>query len=109
MDINFNGFNERVLTFMADDPITPGCLVKMKESGTVTKADAGDNFLGICLNVRNGYAAVQVEGYVETGLTGEISVGDAVLTAASSGVQASETGKSYRVVYVGTGVVGFLL
>ncbi|MBQ6152981.1 MAG: hypothetical protein IJJ15_04460 [Ruminococcus sp.] len=109
MDINFNGFNEKVLTFMADNTVTEGCLVTMDESGAVTKASADGGFIGVCLNVRNGFAAVQVEGYAETDLTGEVSVGDAILVAASSGVKAAEEGKSYRVIYVGTGVVGFLL
>ena len=109
MDINFNGFNEKVLTFLADDLVTEGCLVTMSESGTVTKASDNDSFIGVCMNVRDGYAAVQVEGYVEADLTGEVSVGDAILTATTSGVQAAEEGKSYRVIYVGTDVVGFLL
>ena len=109
MDINFNGFNEKALTFMADDLVTEGCLVKMDESGTVTKASADDSFIGVCMNVRDGFAAVQVEGYVEIDLTGEVSVGDAILVATDSGVKAAEEGKSYRVIYVGTDVVGFLL
>lgn len=109
MDINFNGFHEKVLTFMADDLVTQGCLVTMSESGTVTKASADDSFIGVCMNVTDGFAAVQVEGYVEIDLTGEVSVGDSILVATDSGVKAAEEGKSYRVIYVGTDVVGFLL
>lgn len=109
MDINFNGFNEQVLTFMADDLVTEGCLVSLSESGTVTKASDDDSFIGVCLNVKDNYAAVQVEGYVEIDLTGEVSVGDQILNATTSGVKAAQTGKSYRVIYVGTDTVGFLL
>lgn len=109
MEINFNGFNEKVLTFMADDLVTEGCLVTMSESGTVTKASVDDGFIGVCMNVRDGFAAVQVEGYVEIDLTGEVSVGDVILTATDSGVKPAEEGKSYRVIYVAPDVVGFLL
>lgn len=109
MDINFNGFNEQVTTFMADNTVTEGCMVKMKSSGTVTKCAADDAFLGVCLNVRDGYAAVQVEGYVETASTGEISVGDSALAAAASGVKAAQSGSAYRVIFVGDDTVGFLL
>ena len=109
MDIGFNGFNEQVTTFEADSTVTEGCMVKMKSTGTVTKCSADDAFLGVCLNVRDGYAAVQVEGFVEAALTGEVTVGDSILVAAASGVKAAESGKSYRVLSVGTSTVGFLL
>lgn len=109
MDINFNGFNEQVITFKADDLVFEGCLVKMKESGVVTKATEDGEFLGVCLIARDGYASVQVEGYVEIDLTGEVDVGEVALCATTSGVKAAEAGKTYRVLFVGTDTVGFLL
>ncbi len=109
MDISFNGFNEEVLTFIADSSVTEGALVKMKASGTVEKASDGDGFIGVCLNVRNGYAAVQVEGYVECAFSGTADVGSAVLTAASTGVKSSASGKEYRIIFKDAGKIGFLL
>ncbi|MEE1104932.1 MAG: hypothetical protein UH083_03130, partial [Ruminococcus sp.] len=65
MNVNFNGYGENVLTFIADSSLTePGGFVKMTADGTVGKCSAGDIFCGVCVGLRGGYAAVQMSGYV---------------------------------------------
>ena len=65
MNVNFNGFGENAATFIADKTITEaGVPVKMKDNGTVAKCDASENFCGVCVSVRGGYAVVQLSGYV---------------------------------------------
>ena len=63
MTTNFNGFNEKVLTFECDTKITAGTPVKITANGKVAAAAAGDRFIGTCVYTRCGYAAVKVEGY----------------------------------------------
>ncbi len=66
MNVNFNGFGENAATFIADKTITEaGVPVKMKDNGTVAKCDASENFCGVCVSVRGGYAVVQLSGYVK--------------------------------------------
>jgi hypothetical protein len=65
MNVNFNGYGENVLTFIADSSLVePGGFVKMTADGTVGKCSAGDIFCGVCVGLRGGYAAVQMSGYV---------------------------------------------
>ena len=61
MNVNFNGFGENAATFIADKTLTEaGMPVKMKDNGTVAKCDASENFCGVCVSVRGGYAVVQL-------------------------------------------------
>ena len=61
MNVNFNGYGENVATFMADSTVTEaGIPVKVVSNGTVAKCESGDSFCGICVGVREGYAAVQL-------------------------------------------------
>lgn len=70
MTTNFNGFNEKVLTFECDTEINAGTPVKITANGKVAACSAGDRFVGICVNTRGGYATVQVEGFVSVSYTG---------------------------------------
>lgn len=66
MNVNFNGYGENAATFIADKTLTEaGVPVKMKDNGTVAKCDASENFCGVCVGVRGGYAVVQLSGYVK--------------------------------------------
>lgn len=64
MTTNFNGFNEKVLTFECDTEINAGTPVKITANGKVSVCAAGDRFIGIALGSRGGYASVMVGGYV---------------------------------------------
>ena len=70
-------------------------------------------FCGICKSVRNGYAAVQLKGYVQMPSTGSISLGYSKLAAAAGGkIKADSTnGREYLVVDFDStaNVVGFIL
>ena len=109
MDINFNGFEENILTFEAASGVQTGDIVKMSASGKVAKASADDTFIGICRGVRDGIAAVQLSGYAEAAKSGTVNVGYNKLAAASSGVKAAASGIDRLVIYSDDTTVGFIL
>ena len=109
MDINFNGYMENVLTMECTDTVDAGDFVKMSASGKVTKAAANDTFVGVCVGVDGGYAAVQLSGYIETAKSGTVNVGYNKLVAASSGVKTAESGIDRLVIYTDDATVGFIL
>ena len=109
MDISFNGYKENVLTFECESTVAAGKLVKMSASGKVANASADDDFIGVAVSVRDGYAAVQLDGYVETAKTGTVNVGYNKLVVAASGVKTAEAGIDRLVVYSGDSTVGFIL
>lgn len=111
--MGFMGFSENVLTFACDNTVKAGDAVKMKASETVTPAGDGDVLIGICLDVRNGYAAVQLSGYAEMEYSGTApTVGYAKLASAGSGkVKSGTSGREYLVLNVNaaSSTVGFIL
>lgn len=110
MNINFSGFNENVLTFECADDVKVGDSVDMLSSGKVYVAPAGKNFVGIAVAVRDGYAAVQVQGYCERNNVANIHVGLRYLVADSNnGVREATYGQGRWVIYSDDETVGFLL
>ena len=109
MNISFLGYQEHVLTFECESTVTAGKLVKMSASGKVAPAVANDAFIGVAVSVSEGYAAVQLDGYVEQPKSGTVNVGYNKLAAASSGVKAAESGVDRLVVYADDNIVGFIL
>lgn len=109
MNLKFSGFNENVLTFEYTGTLNPGDLVKMSASAKVTKATANGEFIGVCVNTRNGYASVQTAGYVEFKKSGTVNVGYNKLVAASDAVKTAESGIDRLVIYVDDTNVGFIL
>lgn len=110
MNIGFNGFNENTVTFEADASVFKGALVKMIDDNTVAACESGDKVCGICVNVREGYAAVQLKGYAEVAVSGAVNVGYQSLAAASSTtMQSDETGREYLVVSADTETAGIIL
>ena len=99
MDISLNGFGEKAVTFAAADGVLAGMPVKLTASGTVGPCAAGDVFCGVALNVRGGYASVQLGGYVILPFNGTApAVGYQSLAAAAGGkIAAGETGRSLLV------------
>lgn len=65
MKVSFNGFNEKTATFEAETGVTAGMPVKITENGVVGKCGENDSFCGVALNVRGGFAAVQLTGYIK--------------------------------------------
>ncbi len=111
MNVNFNGFGENAATFIADKTITEaGVPVKIKDNGTVAKCDASENFCGVCVSVRGGYAVVQLSGYVKVKSDKKIAVGYKKLSAtAVGGVSVTTTGREYLVLDSTDTSVGFIL
>ncbi len=113
MTTNFNGFNEKVLTFECDTEIKAGAPVKITANGKVAAAAAGDRFVGICIYTRCGYAAVQVEGYVTLPYTSTApTVNYAKLVAdGNGGVKADTNGSEAVVICVDTTAktIGFIM
>ena len=68
-NIKFTGYMENVLTFECEGAVEAGDLVNITASGKVGKASEGGAFIGKCVNQKNGIAAVQLGGYIETGKT----------------------------------------
>ena len=95
MGISFKGYGENVVTFNADSALTEaGVPVKMTADSTVGKCSANDKFCGICVNLRDGYAAVQIAGYAVFGATSKIAVGYKKLAATAAGKAAvNENGR----------------
>ncbi|MBD9050930.1 hypothetical protein [Ruminococcus sp.] len=111
MNVNFNGYDENVLTFEAGTNLkTAGVPVKMTDDGKVTACTSGDVFCGICLSLRGGYATVQLKGYVTMPAKSKIAVGYKKLAAGDgSAVASSTTGREYLVLNSTADSVGFIL
>lgn len=111
MNVNFNGAGENVLTFIADSSVTEaGIPVKVSADGTVAKCGANEPFCGICVGVRNGYAAVQIAGYAVFGATSKIAVGYKKLAATAAGKAAvNENGRELLVANSTATEVGVIL
>ena len=83
--------------------------MKMTSSGKVAVCSANDDFIGVCVSASGGYAAVQLDGYVEIAKSGTVNVGYNKLVAASTGVETAESGIDRLVIYVDDTNVGFIL
>ena len=107
----FVGYGESVLTFIADSSLEEvGQFVKIVYSGTVGKCEVGDTFCGLCLALRDGFAAVQLEGFAVAKTKSKIPIGYQCLVAGEQGsVIARPHGRDYLVVHSGNGEVGFIL
>lgn len=110
MNINFNGFNEKVLTFEADSTITqPNQWVKLTANGTVAQADASSKLVGVTVNVRGGYCGVMLSGTVTAKKSGDIALGYTKLVYTVNGIAAGTAGREHLVLSVTDDTVTFIL
>lgn len=103
MSVSFQGFQETVATFDVSGEVTEGAPVKMAGNGVVSACTANDDFCGVALAVRDGYATVQLGGYAVIGYSGSQAptVGYQNLAAdGSGGVQVLEGSRQRLVVEV---------
>lgn len=100
MNICFNGYDEKILTFEADSTVKVGMPVKMSGNGKVTLAADGDVFIGVCASVRGDLAGVQLKGYTRLKYSGGVAVGYCKLAASATGVKSATTGHEYLVLDV---------
>ncbi len=110
MNINFNGYSENAVTFLAAEGVEKNMLVKVTANGKVAPCTSGDKFCGVCVDVRDGYATVVTSGYVNMPASKTIAVGYQTLSASAANTVTSGTsGKEYLVVESDTTSVGFIL
>lgn len=111
MNVNFNGYGENIVTFLADNSLTEANVpVKIVADGTVAKCAANDVFCGICLGVRDGYATVQLSGYARVNTSSKLALGYTKLSAAANGkVSANDSGRALLVVESTTTDAGIIL
>ena len=104
MDISLNGFLENAATFAAAEGTVPGIPVKLTANGSVGPCAAGDGFCGVALNVRGGYASVQLRGYVVLSYSGTAPAPgwQGLLAAADGKVEADASGHAFLVTDVDT-------
>lgn len=110
MNVNFNGYGENVATFMADETVQAGAPVKMSTDGTVALCSANEAFCGICVGVRDGYASVQLAGYVTMQTNEKIAVGYQKLAASTDNtVAVNDAGREMLVINSTETEAGFIL
>lgn len=111
--MKFKGYGDNVLTFKCSNTTHAGDAVKMESSGKITATSDGNTFIGICTNVRNDYAGVQLNGYVEMKYSGTApTLGYSKLVAAGPNtVKTASAGRDYLVINIDTAssTVGFIL
>ncbi|MCH4238869.1 MAG: hypothetical protein LKF71_01145 [Oscillospiraceae bacterium] len=112
METAMNGYGEGVATFACSGEIVPGTPVMVTADGTVAKASGV--FCGVAISCRDGYAAVQLDGYVSLPYSGtKPTVGYQVLTTDADGkietTAAGTAGVQRLVVNVDSTHIGFIL
>lgn len=111
MNVSFNGIGELTATFQAGGQVEAGSPVKITGSGIVAPCGtAGDVPAGVALSVREGYAAVQLKGYVRLPAAAGLEPGWKKISLTKDGaVQAGETGRDVLVIDVAEGMCGLML
>lgn len=86
MNVSFNGFNEKALTFICEEEISKGYPVKVTDNSAVAKCGEDEAFIGICLDSDKENATVQMSGYAKMKYTdGAPQLGRNALVCAADG------------------------
>ena len=78
MNVSFNGMNENIITFEVEQGATiqEGDMVLVSDNGTVKVAETQNDVpLGVAVQVRGGFASVQVTGYVKVPCESAVELG----------------------------------
>jgi hypothetical protein len=70
MNVSYEGIGEKAVTMKAADGLATGMLSKISQSDTAAACGEGDVFHGKALSVREGYAVIQLDGFVSAPYTG---------------------------------------
>ena len=97
MKVSFNGYGEQVATFETGSNVIVGGPVAITGNGIVSGAVTGGDFCGICVSNENGYAAVQMKGYMKAEYTGTVNAGRVNLTGVVGGKVKAATGAEVTV------------
>lgn len=112
MKTSFRGFNEQVASFEADSSVAAGKVVGISANGKVQAVTSGA-FCGVCKKVRDGIAAVQLEGYVRVPYTGSLSLGYQKVSATTGSKIAADStnGREHLIVDIdsNTNIAGIIL
>ena len=103
MKVSFEGIGEMVATFEVSGAVAPGDMVKLSEDGKVSACGVGDEFIGVAVTVREGYAGVQFAGMTQVSCDEALKCGWKVLVANGKGAvkaAADASGREYLVVAV---------
>jgi hypothetical protein len=99
--VSFDGIGEVVATFLAEEGVKGGQVVKVTENGKVGACDEGDKFCGVALEPRKGGAGVRVKGFATVRYTGNLNLGQVTLAAdGQGGVKEAGSGVNALVVSV---------
>ena len=71
MSVSLKGFNTQIASFESDSAVTAGMAVGITANNKVAKATAASGVAGVCVNVREGIAAIQLAGYVRVKYSGD--------------------------------------
>lgn len=113
MSVSFEEIGQVAATFQAESGANMGQVCKITANGKVGPCAAGDNFCGVAVSKKGGYAAVAVRGFVTLSYTGDTAptVGYCTLAADGKGGVAvpKSGGREYLAVSVENGTVTVLL
>ena len=82
--VSFEDIGAVTATFLADEEVIPGQVVKISANDTVAPCADGEAFCGVALSNEGGCAAVQLRGFLTIPASG-LSLGPATLAANASG------------------------
>ena len=101
MKISFEGIGQWAATFVCGKNVAEGQTVKISGNGKVDTCASGDGFCGVAGQPRKGAVAVQVGGFMQVDVNGEVALGRVKLAAdGKGGVQAADDGVEALVVQV---------
>ena len=115
MKVSFMGIGEQVVTFEAvtdgENTAEAGGIAVMSGNGKVgATSKASELPVGLIMDVRGDYAAVQTGGYMKLPCDGSLTVGyQHLVTDASGKVKSATAGRPALVVDVDDGVCGVIL
>ena len=115
MKVSFMGIGEQVVTFEAvtngENAAEAGAVAVLTENGKVSATSKANELpVGLIIDVRGDYAAVQIGGYVKLPCDTGLTVGyQHLVTDASGKVKSGTTGRPCLVTDVDNGVCGVIL
>lgn len=114
MSVSLKGFNEKVITLQAVDGLKAGDAVSLSGNLEVSPASEGTDIFGFAISVTDGYAAVQVGGFITVPCEGieDAYVGYRAIQGADEGkIALAESGRKVFVVSVdkAAGKIGIIL
>lgn len=111
MNVSFDGIGEVTATFEVSGSVKPGQAVKLVGNGKVGVCAADKDVpAGVAVKVHDGYAAVQVKGYVRLPAAAGLTVGHQLVTITATGaVQSGTTGRPALVLDVESGACGLII